>query len=313
MNAGMSRISLMVLGGMFAASVWAWPAGTAAKQKNKYELPPASDEVRQEAALAKARLGNTVTIRQLVGHRGDSEAAPENTLPAFKAALDKGFNMETDLYMTKDKVVFLTHDQRINRKDCGLPPWTWATNTTWKGQLDAADAGAWKGPQWKGTPYPRLDELFELARDGQFIILEIKDPRKDEILSLVTEAILRHPNVNLGNVFLQGANAKFLKEMPGYRNIGCGLPRNGWSVEDPPRDLMASARRMDPKITAVWSIRWDEELITKALIDQVHARGVKVCVWTVNDAGSAWAALGRGVDWVCTDRPASLWREMQSF
>lgn len=287
----------------------AWPKGT--PQANPWTLPPASAPVVEEAAAAKARLRDKVTIRSLVGHRGDSEAAPENTMPAFRAALDRGFNIETDLYMTKDKVVFLTHDQRISRKGCGLPPRTWATNTVWKGQLDAADAGAWMGPAWKGTPYPRLDELLALARDGQFFILEIKDPRKDEVLSLVKEAILRHPNVNPSNVFLQGATRKFLAEMPGYRNIGCGLARNGWLVGDPPRDLMASARKLDPKATAVWSIRWDEELVTKELVDVVHARGVKMCVWTVNDAASAWAALGRGVDWVCTDRPASLWQDMQ--
>lgn len=306
--------SLFVLFGIgLMGAAWAWPAGTAAKQKNRYELPPASEEVMKEALAAKARLAGTVTIRNLVGHRGDSESAPENTMPAFRNALEKGFNVETDLYMTKDNVVFLTHDQRINRKDCGLPPHTWSTNTTWKGQLEFADAGAWKGEQWKGTPYPRLDELLEIARDGQFIILEIKDPRKTEILKLVKEAIGRHPNVNPDNVYLQGANAWFLQNMPGYKNISCSLARKGWSVEDEPRDLMAFAKVLDPKKTAVWSVRWDEELITKELIDVVHARGGKVGVWTVNDAGAAWAALGRGVDWVCTDRPATLWQDMQAL
>ena len=49
------------------------------------------------------------------------------------------------------------------------------------------------------------------------------------------------------------------------------------------------------------------------LIDTLERKGIKVCVWTVNDAASAWAALGRGVDIIMTDRPSSLLREMKEF
>ena len=73
---------------------------------------------------------------------------------------------------------------------------------------------------------------------------------------------------------------------------------------------MADARALDVTKIGAWNLRWDEELVTKELIDFVHSRGLKVNVWTVNDATSAWVAFGRGVDWVCTDRPASLWSEM---
>jgi len=149
------------------------------------------------------------------------------------------------------------------------------------------------------------------VRDGQFVILEIKDPRKAQILPAVKAAIGRHPNASPSNVLIQGAGGWLAKNMPGYRDVGCRLTRKGWRISDPPHDLMAAARKLDPKRTAVWSFRWDEELVTKELVDVCHARGVKVCVWTVNDAPTAWAALGRGVDWVCTDRPAALWREMR--
>ena len=43
------------------------------------------------------------------------------------------------------------------------------------------------------------------------------------------------------------------------------------------------------------------------------SKGVKVAVWTVNDAASAWAAFGRGVDYVYTDRPTSLMEETKCF
>lgn len=49
------------------------------------------------------------------------------------------------------------------------------------------------------------------------------------------------------------------------------------------------------------------------IVGSLRKRGVKVCVWTVNDAASAWAALGRGVDYIITDRPSALLREMRDF
>jgi glycerophosphoryl diester phosphodiesterase len=63
----------------------------------------------------------------------------------------------------------------------------------------------------------------------------------------------------------------------------------------------------------VWSPRWDEDLLTSEIVELAHYKGVRVCVWTVNDAASAWAALGRGVDFIMTDRPSSLLREMKEF
>ena len=303
------KLAVFIGIGACSLAAWSWPAGTPQPQ-GAWVLPPASEEVRIEAEAARARLADKMTRKCLVGHRGDSESAPENTMPAFRAACDKGFNIETDAYLTQDGVVFLTHDQRINRKGSGLPAGIWATNTVWKGQLENADAGAWKGDPWKGTKYPRVGDLLDLACDGRFIILEVKDPRKNLILPAIKKEIEKHSNVNPGNVYFQGAGSSLQKILPGYKDIACTLARKKPAISSEPLDLMARARTMDPQRFAAWHIRWDEDLVTKEFVDLLHSRGIKVGVWTVNDAPSAWAALGRGVDWICTDRPAALAQEM---
>lgn len=306
----MFRIRLLpaALCAAIASSAFAWAPGT--PQPNRYVLPPASDEVKAEATAAKARLAGKVGINRIVGHRGDSDMAPENTIPAFKAATENGFNFETDIYMTKDGVVYATHDQYLHRRGSGMN--TWATNAVWKGQLEKADAGVWKGEKWKGTKYPTIDDVLSFAADGRFIILEIKDPRKAVILPRIKEAIARNPHVNSSNVVIQGAPSTWLmKNMPGYKNIACRIPRKGWFITDPPADISLWISRLDTKRYPIVSIRWDEELISKEFVDLCHSRGIKIVVWTVNDAPSAWAAFGRGVDWVCTDRPVALWKEMQ--
>jgi glycerophosphoryl diester phosphodiesterase len=92
------------------------------------------------------------------------------------------------------------------------------------------------------------------------------------------------------------------------------MPRKGWLVTDPPDGgFEAAIAKIDPKVTPLWTPRWDEEIITPERVAACHARGIEVAVWTVNDAASAWAALGRGVDYVYTDRPTALIKEMACF
>ena len=48
-------------------------------------------------------------------HRGESDDAPENTLPAYKTAVSRGFGFECDIYLSADKRVFTFHDSTLTR------------------------------------------------------------------------------------------------------------------------------------------------------------------------------------------------------
>ena len=278
-------------------------------QMDEYSLPPASAQVYAEAVEARTRLMGKIGKSAVFGHRGDSEEAPENTLPAFMAAARGGFGIEADVYATKDGVAVMCHDRYLHKGKYEVDGWV--TNLLWKGCLDHVDAGAWKGERWKGTRFATLDEFLELATDSRMLLLDIKDSCpwarvKDAIL----EALARHPNANPSNLVLQTGGDYIRSRVPGYRDVRCARPRFGWKTTDRPRDLACDIDALDNTRIAVWNIRWDEELLTKKIIARAHARGIKVSVWTVNDAVSAWVAFGRGVDWVIADRPVALWREM---
>jgi glycerophosphoryl diester phosphodiesterase len=244
----------------------------------------------------------------LVAHRGESELEAENTLPAFTAAAKNGFALEMDLYLSRDGVVFCTHDNRIWQKHSGLPSGAWVTNLNWKGQLDKADAGAWKGEKWKGTGYARLEEVLPLiGKYGVWAIVEIKDPRKELIMSKVRPIIESFDFLAPSNIVMAGAGTF----MPGYESTATCLMRDGWLADDKPRNLLGYARRLNPNTVALFSPRWDSQLVTEELVAAAHSRGVKVAVWTVNDAGIALEALRRGVDYVLSDRPIDMYREMR--
>ena len=55
----------------------------------------------------------------LIGHRGESEDAPENTLPAYRLAADRGFGFECDVYLSRDGRVYTFHDPNLTRTSGG--------------------------------------------------------------------------------------------------------------------------------------------------------------------------------------------------
>ena len=107
-------------------------------------------------------------------HRGGVYYTPENTMPAFKAAFEAGYEaMETDPQYTKDGVVVLMHDSSLGRT-CLTPDGERVHNIkisehTYE-ELLQYDAGLMKGEEFRGTRIPRLDELLELL-DGSDVVL----------------------------------------------------------------------------------------------------------------------------------------------
>src|SRR5512141_1462298 len=90
----------------------------------------------------------------VLGHRGASADAPENTLAALELALRQGADgVELDVWRCATGEVVVHHDADLERT-AGLPlridrtPWT---------ALRAADVGAWKGARWAGERPPRLE------------------------------------------------------------------------------------------------------------------------------------------------------------
>ncbi len=259
-----------------------------------------------------AAKGLKFSVKNIQGHRGDAELAPENTMPAYLAAAKGGFSIELDLYLTRDGEVFCTHDQRIGRKDSGIPMWTWATNTYWKGMLDRADAGAWMGEKWRGTKYPRLDDVLPLVRDYDIMLnLEIKDPRVDQIMPKVMEIMRRHPYATPNNVIFSGSCAAWISQnMASYRYQPGLLLRKGWLADDKPLDVLRLIDWCGKRGFAYFGPRWDHLLVTEEAVAAAHAKGMKVCVWAVDDAGLALEALRRGVDYVMSNRPNGIYAEM---
>ena len=115
-----------------------------------------------------------------IAHRGASGTAPENTLVAFKKAIDIGVDaVELDLHGTADGEVVVIHDATLERTTNHDGRVNQATLET----IQRADAGGWFAPEFVGEPVPTLVEALECIAQKAIAVLEIKDP-------LIAEAVV---------------------------------------------------------------------------------------------------------------------------
>jgi len=103
-------------------------------------------------------------------HRGDCYWAPENTLPAFALAVEKGASqIEFDVRITKDKQLIVIHDETVNRTTDGQGKTTDLTLA----EIKRLDAGSWKGPQFAGTRVPTFAEVLQLIPPGPLLNVQL--------------------------------------------------------------------------------------------------------------------------------------------
>lgn len=107
----------------------------------------------------------------VAAHRGWSGKYPENTVEAFRAALELGVDqIETDVHLTRDGELVLIHDDTLDRTTNG----TGRVSDYTLAELKALDAGSWKGAEFAGCRIPTLRELMELVKDHPTMTLDIE-------------------------------------------------------------------------------------------------------------------------------------------
>src|ERR1700748_1648120 len=161
-------------------------------------------------ALASAvPLMASTTSRILVhGHRGARARRPENTLPAFRYAIEQGVDvLELDVAVTKDGVPVISHDPLINATICSGPSLGIPIHTLTRKELDAYDCGAKKNPGFPdqqpvpGTRIPNLDEVLALSA-GNSVQFNVETkifadqpqitPDPDTFTKMILEQVKKH-------------------------------------------------------------------------------------------------------------------------
>ena len=109
---------------------------------------------------------------QACAHRGDQTCAPENTLAAFRLAVEKGAPMiEFDVQVTRDGRLVIMHDSTVDRTTDG----TGAVSDLTFQEIRALDAGGWFRPEFKGERVPTLEETLDVIPETTLCNVHLKN------------------------------------------------------------------------------------------------------------------------------------------
>ncbi len=113
-----------------------------------------------------------VATAQICAHRGDGAVAPENTIPAFTSAVEKGAQqIEFDVNLSSDGELVIMHDPTIDRTTNG----TGNVSSHTFAELRALDAGGWFDPKFKDTRIPTLRETLEAIPENVLCNVHLKN------------------------------------------------------------------------------------------------------------------------------------------
>ncbi|MCC7490891.1 MAG: hypothetical protein IT204_01010 [Fimbriimonadaceae bacterium] len=229
-----------------------------------------------------------------IAHRGFSVDYPENTLAAFRAALDLPVDgCECDVHRSSDGVVYLLHDHTLNRttgRDAAAEALPWS-------ELQTLDAGAWKDPRFAGERLPRLLDVLPLHIGRAQLVIEIKggDPA---LVDGVLAAIEATGAVGWCAVisFDFAALADFAARQP---RVPCL-----YLLSQLPADETARRALVDQVLAArLHGFDLHFQAVDAAFCRLCHQQGLAVWVWTVNSAQAAAPLLPMGIDALTSDRP----------
>lgn len=253
------------------------------------------DAVRVYAANPLGGLRSPGEPAFIAAHRGDRADAPENTLPAFAAAFERGFAyVETDLQLTRDGQVVLMHDATVDRTTNG----TGRVSQLTLEELRELDAGSWYGEEHRGTRVPTLAEFLDLlARSDSRALLELKgDWTPAEVRAVLVDVYPRGVQNRIAFAsFSEDSLASLAIAAPAFPRI---VLRKSL-----PKDPVAAVERFD----AIAIMTRTEELERRPdVVATMHAAGYGVLLYTLNTQSSWAEALALGVDGIATDRASAL-------
>jgi len=229
----------------------------------------------------------------VIGHRGASADAPENTIAAFELALEQGADgLELDLHLSRDEQLVVLHDFTLERTTDGAGP----VSERSVRELKRLDAGGWRGRSFRGQRVQTLPEVLERFRDRARFWIELK----------------------AGSALYPGIEERVVSAIEIYDVVDRAL------VQSFDLDAIARVRALSREVRvgalaaeapldrallhrgAVDAICPGADGLTEEMVGEIRRAGLDSYVWTVNEPARMDRLVEWGVSGIITDRPGLL-------
>ena len=240
----------------------------------------------------------------ILAHRGDSAHAPENTLPSFQQALQKGADgVELDVKLTADGHVIVIHDSTVDRTTDGKG----SVSSLTLESIRKLDAGKWFNEKFAGTKVPLLEEVFETIGRDKIINIELKLANyfssSDDLVMKVCELVKRHNNhdqILFSSFYTSSLKivAQLLPEIP-RGLLAMPGPLGLWARSF--GFMFGNYQALHPHISNA----------TREQVQRAHRLKRRVHIWTVNQPEEIIRFKGWGVDGIITDDPQTATRVLE--
>ncbi|WP_337100391.1 glycerophosphodiester phosphodiesterase [Paenibacillus sp. YIM B09110] len=217
-------------------------------------------------------------------HRGDTEDAPENSMPSITSAIDKGIqSVEIDVQLTKDGVPVLNHDynlKRVSGVERRISELTY---------VELSDIVIGKDENGEAIHIPTLSEALAEGQGRIKLLLDLKPYGPSEELVRSVVGLVKYFGME-EDVYIQSFDSHTLQQI---RAIAPDI-KIGQILYFALGDLSA----LDVDFYTI-----EKVMLTEQLVERVHGAGREIWIWTVNSRGNMKEVLKFQIDGIITDYP----------
>lgn len=224
---------------------------------------------------------------EVTAHRGYSAVYPENTIPAFKGAIQVGADWaELDVQQTADGEVIVMHDSNLKRTT-GLDKEVW--QVTWD-EIKDLDNGSWFDKKYQTVRIPTLEEVLKVCRGKIHLNIEIKPSGHDKDLEEQVAKLLKKYHMR-DTCVVSSLKYDSLRK----------IKQADDSIETAYITSVSYGNFTDLEYADGYSV--ESTLLSKSFVNKAQKTGKQIYVWTVNSEERLEKVVGMGIDNVITDDP----------
>jgi glycerophosphoryl diester phosphodiesterase len=244
----------------------------------------------------------------VIAHRGHSIDVPENTLEAYRRAIELGTGMiECDVNRTADGQLVMIHDWTLDRTTDGRGP----VRDLTLDEIGRLDAGSFLGPEFAGLRVPTTVDTIELAREaGILMCFEVKGETPDEFggtAEMLADLLAERQALEWAfmSSYDHAALARARARVPDLLLAPERLP------DDVPADPIEAARQATVLGAPVLQNHW--RFLSPELVREVHDQGIALWAWPTTEEPEIATSIAAGVDGVMGDDVAAMVRAVAAL